>query len=851
MPADASDHNVIYVNEALSYPEFSWQIQDPVTALPGTTADDQQAPDQNHVPAANTDSLDLQLESMEAYENSPRATQSSVPAREKVVTSAILNSATRRNLNLTKEDLNKKVIVTKTTRLKPALSAIGGAVAEAGGLKNTAIGKAIEIIGETLGLVVNPLEKPLKEAANEQLRSTPAGVSSREYALRDILLGESVREESFKLGFDEEYTYDCPEKPEINAFLNGDNKTLPVATDVQDELMASLDKTLEVPGVLEGFRLITMGQIINTLINRLSEKPAPNDEQLKLLKDFLSAPEEKKLQLVKFDGKVVPDVYAIGEGNNKILVSAKRKKLFFYTVGNESLKVITTRDSALLDFLKEDASEIDSGAFVRSSSKNTLIGVGAESLTLSGESPFGTYNPEDEKIRAEAPDKDIFKTQYAAGINKIKEDFNGQIFTGDEAKDLKRRQQIQALSEVATIAITAATLPVGGEAGAGFTALTTALGLSASLVDIYESEQEANEADRSSAREAALEAARTGYLYLSLYLLSPGIFSAIKGAATVEELDAAVVGIENEATGFNQAVSEGTTSRGALQTAAPPTELDASLITSKNLEGLQPGTGNFTGTYKIMDNGFASYYAQQDGKVYELLYDKTSNIWKVRRPGQPRFGGYHVPVRYDVATSKWIRRTDNPGLAGGGWGRLGRRSNSQSPGNSITDYSTDRSVSGRSSGGDSSPVSSSGGSSSPVSSSKVSSSPVSSSASTMSSSGTSTRTINRNSHEDRLSRLGGTSVRTNTSRAQGTVRAKNRYKPIRYETNLGTLTNGPISRDSNVLRTGILREDRVVDPHTQTVSFGMARGKITTGIAGLDETGKAVINTIWGRNRKT
>lgn len=851
MPADASDQNVIYVNEALSYPEFSWQIQDPVTALPVTTGDDQQAPDQNHVPAANTDSLDLQLESMEAYENSPRATQSSVSAREKVVSTAILNSANRRHLNLTEEDLDKKVTVTKTTQLKPALSAIGGAAAEAGGLKNTVIGEAIEIIGETLDLLVNPLEKPVIEEANEQLRSTPAGVSSRDYTLRDILLGEAEREESFKLGVDEEYTYDCPEKPEINAFLNGDNKTLPVATDVQDELMVSLDKTLEVPGVVEGFRLITMGQIINTLINRLREKPAPNDEQLKLIKDFLSAPDEKKLQLVKFADKVVPDVYAIGEGNNKILVSPKRKKLFFYTVGNELFKVITTRDSALLDFLKEDAAEIDSGEFVRSSSKNTLIGVAAESLTQSGESPFGTYNHEDEKIRVEAPDKDIFKTQYAAGINKIKEDLNGQIFTGDEAKDLKRRQQIQALSEVATIALTAATLPVGGEAGAGFTALTTALGLSASLVDIYESEQEANEADRSLARAAALEEARTGYLYLSLYLLNPGVFSAIKGAVTVQELDAAVVGIENEATGFNQAVREGTTSRGALQTAAPPTELDASLITSKNLDGLQPGTGNFTGTYKSMDNGFASYYAQQDGKVYELLYDKTSNIWKVRRPGQPRFGGYHVPVRYDSATSKWIRRTDNPGLAGGGWGRLGRRSNGQSPGSSITDYSTDTSVSGRSSGGDSSPVSNSGGSSSPVSSSRVSSSPVSSSNSTMSSSGTSTRAINRNSHEDRLSRLGGTSVRTNTSRAQGTVRAKNRYKPIRYKTNIGTLTDGPISRDSNVPRVSVLREDRAFDPNIQTVSFGgISRGKITTGIAGLDETGKAVIDKIWGRNRK-
>ncbi|NIF22016.1 hypothetical protein [Candidatus Pantoea multigeneris] len=482
---------------------------------------------------------------------------------------------------------------------------------------------------------------------------------SEPMTLRDVLLGEFARKsDTTPLGihiFQIQYSMEA--NPDIAAYLNRNQGSrgdmigsLAIADDVQAKAIREFDQLTRKPGVAAAFKKAAIGSVMSTIVREAGTLAGQDPVFEEIIMHYLSQADSEgsNLQAVTFEGKTVPGLVAIGQGDFRVIFSLHTGTMFFYNA--------RVSDSNLTALIREHVAEVDRGGVTDdevlpwySNSFTTIQGIQTRSHlnpTMVGFSPQGTAFT--------APEGATYTNVMVANFNRVKSDLNGLIYTKEESrlKQASDRREIGLGVLKFTLGAIAmmATAPEDLILLAGLTALAD--------YELMKEEQEAaTHADRSADRMKAENAARS--MKYNMY------FDAITGGLLPFARDYGSVGEFAEA---------------AEKSAAPGSwskPVDFSKYTARDASylDLRNQVADENGVYAVSQPGAVGrqYFIQEDGRFYRVKFDDHLG----RKQGTMRLvdenrnvnTGYHEPIRRNAGGAGWEFHNDT-GLPGGvgGWG---------------------------------------------------------------------------------------------------------------------------------------------------------------------------------------
>lgn len=212
---------------------------------------------------------------------------------------------------------------------------------------------------------------------------------------------------------------------------------------------------------------------------------------------------------VYYNGNIVPDLVALGEGEYRIIVSARTREVKFFISGNNN-------DNTLSGFITKHLPNQEQ--------------ISRDRMVIT----FGDKGFEGDQGQQRLKDE-----MFTAFHNKLKEDLKSLILSSSEADAAQSRARVKnvlfCISIISAVATMGASTGISVAVGATTTLLT-------GLADIYIDSQIASDADRASVREAAENSARLSkyMLGISLPLEFVPLVRAIKVASTADELSDAL-----------------------------------------------------------------------------------------------------------------------------------------------------------------------------------------------------------------------------------------------------------------------------------------------------------------------
>ncbi|TGC20907.1 hypothetical protein [Escherichia sp. E1130] len=474
--------------------------------------------------------------------------------------------------------------------------------------------------------------------------------------LRDVLLGEFARKiDSTPEGVSiSNIHYGFEANPAIANYLNQHHRSaadmtgdLAIADGVQSKATEAFNQIANRPGVGAAFEKATSAQVLSVIV-READKLADQDPVYEeIIMHYLreSAKGGSSLQAVIFDGKTVPGLVAIGQGDFRVIISLHKGEMFLFNA--------CASDSYLTALIKEHVAEVDSGTVT----DDAVLPWYSETVTTSQGTQTRSHLKTTRLTFSAAggaftvPEGASHTTVMAANITRARSELDGMIYSSEEslAKQANDRREFGlGLLKFTLGAMTfAATAPemimLGG------------LIVLADRESVSGAREAASRADRSTDRMKAENDARQGEISMYgdaiLGVAGPLLHSAWRAASVLEF------------------------AKDAKRFAAPGSwskPVDFSKYTARDASylGLGQQVPDANGVYSVTQPGGVGmqYFIQEDGVFYRVKFDDHLG----RKQGTIRLvdenrnynTGYHEPVRRNAQGTGWELHNDT-GLPGG------------------------------------------------------------------------------------------------------------------------------------------------------------------------------------------
>lgn len=511
---------------------------------------------------------------------------------------------------------------------------------------------------------------------------------SEEMALRNVLLGEFARKvDRAPAGisiFSIRYRMD--DKPEIADYLNRHQgrdadmtTTLAIAEDVQQIAMKAFDQFARKPGVYAALNKVIIGSVMSVIVREAGSLAGQDPVFEEIVMHYLrqAKSDGSNLQAVRFKGKTVPGLVAIGQGDFRTIFSLHTGKIFFYNA--------RVSDRNLTTLIREHVAEVDR----ESVTDDNVIPWYSESFATSQGVQIRSHLQTSAVDFSQAgsafapPEGATWTSVTAADIKRVRSDVDGLIYTSRESRAKHaadwRESELSALRFVLGALTFAATAPEELLLIAGLTVL-------ADHESVKGAQEAASRADRSADRIKSEHKAQFRKYMMYADAITGSLLPVALTASSVREF------------------AEDAEKCVAPESGAKP--VDFSRYGAEDLPLPEAGAQmpDANGVYSVSrpDTAETQHFIKENGKFYRVKFDdrlgRKQGTMRLVDKNRDFHTGYHEPIRRNSEGSGWELHIDT-GLPGGNrWWKKGRTRNpaGNNPGVSDEAISSSSDSSGRS-----------------------------------------------------------------------------------------------------------------------------------------------------------
>lgn len=338
----------------------------------------------------------------------------------------------------------------------------------------------------------------------------------RSFSLRQILLGEADRSIFIHIGSSQTISnIDC-DQANLKEFLNNKHSRLNIA----DAVMADVKKTVlslaDDPQMLDSYKATALGTIISTLANSAEGIKGKEPIYQQIVDAFVNGVIQP--EPVLFKNQVVPDLFALGRGDYRIMISVKKGGLLLF---NDQ-----TPSAALPGFIKDHLSQMEQGKFRNSDVQPALVI--DPNLGPSWSHKLGDFYSHTSITRRDGEVLDPYRVVLQANLEKIISDVGALIYTSDEKRSKLNNDMGKVLTQSADLLLMLATS--GASAGVK-TLVGSGAGVGFGLTDIVLDQQIVDSADRYEDVQAAEQSMLLGKIFLAVNVAVP-LVSSVKGSGS-------------------------------------------------------------------------------------------------------------------------------------------------------------------------------------------------------------------------------------------------------------------------------------------------------------------------------
>lgn len=340
---------------------------------------------------------------------------------------------------------------------------------------------------------------------------------NRSFSLRQLLLGEADRSIFIHIGGSQTINNIVCDHAELNNLLNNKDTRLNIADAVMVDVKNTLLGLAKEPVLLESYSSTALGTIVNTLANSAQAIKGQEPFYEQIVDGFLDGVVQP--EPVLFKNKVVPDLFSLGGGDYRLMISVKKGELLFFNALAE--------DAKLPAFIKDHLSQMEQGKFNNADVQPDLT------LFIDSSHKIIPRRPSPNITRPNVTVLDPYYFVLRAKSEKILSDVGAVIYTSDEKSGKLNNDMGKALVQSGDLLLTLAT--AGASSGVKMlTGLVSGTGFG--LADIYLDQQRADSADRYQDVQEAEQNMLLGKIFLGVNAAVPFLSSAKGSGSGLEVL---------------------------------------------------------------------------------------------------------------------------------------------------------------------------------------------------------------------------------------------------------------------------------------------------------------------------
>lgn len=401
---------------------------------------------------------------------------------------------------------------------------------------------------KTAGLTITKkdLDTPIRFFTKSQTTGVPnrgqPSILARPRTLRQILLGEADRlAENGLLISTSLHDFGGARKPIID-FLESRVNRSNVADSVMANITASIKSGFDQIHVQKGFEETAKASAALTLRRNFAQLKKENPVYLSIVQNFFLGHSPPSAVYVK--GKIVPGLIAIGGGDFRIVISLEKKTFKVFNALSVNLEVAK--------FIKEHIAPVE------------RPNIKEDDLHQITDSVINTFDTQPSRVEFKTTGS-LYRDLLNASADKMLSNIGSLILTRDEAS---ARTGQNMMKDIALLATLGAALVTAGASLAVQIAVSAAVGIGASLTEIYTDNKIATTADRAEDRTKALDDVQAGRIFLAVSVLTEfaGLIKAARGFDQISDALKRVEATGKKQVAGNLATRSGSSTPGSSHT---------------------------------------------------------------------------------------------------------------------------------------------------------------------------------------------------------------------------------------------------------------------------------------------